>query len=212
MLKSSERESSLKKIPIRSPRGTKGAYTPLCQSILVKKYLHISVNAFYFRKTQDYLKAKPLSRQINYIASQEQLISRYYGFEEIKNSIRGIVTERVEKDFLFGITFHAQWRVLERYVQKQRKVKQRNLYNRYYFSKYPPKISLITQPTIATTFSIRAPETNSTIEIKALTRHIDLMLSKQKPNNKAFATPEKKSKKDKSDKYKKKVRTSEELP
>jgi hypothetical protein len=78
--------------------------------------------------------------------------------------------ERVERDYMFGVVFHAPFfPLLEKYQRLQRRVKQRNLYNRYYFSSCPPKISIITQPTATT---LRPPETNSTLELQALTKNL----------------------------------------
>ena len=118
--------------------------------------------------------------------------------------------ERVEKHYVFGLTFHQQRKVLEQYVKIQKKVKQRNLFNNYYFSNCPPKISIITQPTITTLFTIKGPETNSTIELKALTHNIDLMLTK-KSSSKNAQTPDKRSKHDKSEKMKRKIKAHEDV-
>lgn len=198
MLKSSDRDLSAKKIPIRSPRTTKKIQAPTpFHPRLTKKYLSISVNAFYFRKTQDYLQFRPLNRELSLMTSEKESFGKYFNFEEVKQVIRGVVMERVEKDFIFGVTFNTEWRVLEKYVHLQRRLKQRNFYNRYYFSSCPPKISNITQPTTLT-LSLKGPETNSTIELKALTHNIDLMLTKPKASSKMFITPEKRYKKDKS--------------
>jgi len=60
-------------------------------------------------------------------------------------------------------------------------MKKRNLFNEYYFSLQPPKISVITQPTTTTLYTVKGPESNSTIELKALTKNIDIMLSKKSP-------------------------------
>jgi len=93
---------------------------------------------------------------------------------------------------LFGINFHREnYELFEKYVKTQQKLKQRNLYNRYYFSSCPPKISLITQPT-ATTLKIQ--ETNSTIELQALTKNLEDMLKPNKghgsqKNVQIYATP-----------------------
>jgi hypothetical protein len=113
----------------------------------------------------------------------------------------------VEKDYLFGITFHSPFfTLLEKYQRQHRRLKQRNLYNRYYFSSCPPKISLITQPTATT---LRAPESNSTIELQALTKNLEAMLQ-VKPTGSCkklpiSATPEKRLK-DKSEKSRKALR------
>lgn len=65
-------------------------------------------------------------------------------------------------------------------MRVQRKLKQKNFFNRYYFSSCPPKISLISQPTTTTQYTVKVPETNSTIELKALTRNLEIMLQTQK--------------------------------
>lgn len=158
MLKTIDREYSGKKIPIRTPRSTRNtSVEPLSQNLLSKKYLIQSMNSFFFRKCQECLQLRPLSREVSHLASSQEYLNRYYYFTDTCQRIKTLVTERVEKDYLFGVTFHSEWKVLEKYVHLQRNVKQRNLYNRYYFSNCPPKISQITQPTTATVLSIKAP-------------------------------------------------------
>lgn len=110
--------------------------------------------------------------------------------------IRGVVVERVERDYVFSANFDPQFfPAFDRYVQQHRRLKQRNLYNRYYFSSCPPKISTLTNPTAT---SLRPPDSNSTIELQALTRNLEAML--QPKHKKPSVVDRRKNERDRSKK------------
>lgn len=150
--------------------------------LLRRKYLQVSIGAFHFRHAERYVEDRNKAKEIQMLAEGNSYMKRVLSFVEIKECIRSVVTERVERDYLFGITFHSPFfALLEKYQRLHRRLKQRNLYNRYYFSNCPPKISLITQPTATT---LRAPESNSTIELQALTKNLEIMLQPKQTSSK----------------------------
>ena len=154
MLRRNGSDTSIKtiKIPIRSARASKNDAIVAADRFLRQKYLQVSVGAFHYRNVQKYLEDKNRMKELQILADDNSHIKQHLELHQIKECIKGIILERVEKDYHFGMTFHgAFFGVLEKFQRIHRRLKQRNLYNRYYFSSCPPKISLITQPT-ATTF------------------------------------------------------------
>ena len=94
--------------------------------------------------------------------------------------IAKVVTERVEKDHNFPVHYKGRdvHHLLDKYQRAQKTLRQRSLYNRYYFGGSVPKISQIAP---------QKPDNSSTLELQTLAKHLDTMLDGHSPPN--FKTP-----------------------
>ncbi len=112
MLRRNGSDGSAKKLPMRTPRSTQANLAPTAGRLLLRKYLPQSVNAFYFRKIQEYLCSRSRWRELGQLSGEGEFLRRCLNFREVCELVRGVVTDRVEKDYLFGVTFQGAWTVL----------------------------------------------------------------------------------------------------